>query len=79
MRGGAGYVDNLAVRPAWRRRGLGSRSCSEAFAEFARRGVTRVGLGVDAENPTGATRLYERAGMQVDWQDDVYARKLADG
>ena len=26
---------------------------------------TRVGLGVDAENPTGAVRVYERAGMHV--------------
>jgi hypothetical protein len=24
-----------------------------------------VGLGVDAENPTGAVALYERAGMHV--------------
>jgi hypothetical protein len=24
-----------------------------------------VGLGVDAENPTGAVRVYERAGMHV--------------
>ncbi len=27
------------------------------------RGLRRVGLGVDAENPTGALGLYERAGM----------------
>ncbi len=29
------------------------------------RGKKRVSLGVDAENPTGAVRLYERAGMAV--------------
>ena len=37
-----------------------------AFGEFARRGFDAVGLGVDAENPTGAVRVYERAGMRVE-------------
>jgi ribosomal protein S18 acetylase RimI-like enzyme len=36
-----------------------------AFAEFARRGFERVGLGVDASSPTRAVALYERAGMRV--------------
>jgi mycothiol synthase len=75
-RGGIGYVDNLAVPPRWRRRGLGLALLHEAFSEFSRRGESRVALGVDAENSTGATRLYERAGMQVDWQDDVYEKAL---
>jgi hypothetical protein len=35
------------------------------FAEFSQRGKQRVGLGVDASSLTGATRLYEKAGMQV--------------
>ena len=36
-----------------------------SFREFRRRGETLVRLGVDSENPTGAVRLYERAGMQA--------------
>jgi hypothetical protein len=32
--------------------------------------------GVDTENPTGATRLYERAGMRVVNEDVVYEKEL---
>jgi hypothetical protein len=32
---------------------------------FAGRGLLRALLSVDAENSTGATRLYERVGMRV--------------
>ncbi len=72
-----GWVENLAVRPGWRKRGLGIALLDASFAEFARRGQRRVVLGVDAENPTGATRLYERAGMQVELQSDVYEKELS--
>ncbi len=60
-----GWVGTLGVRPAWRRRGLGEALLKTAFAEFFRRGERTVALQVDAESPTGATRLYERAGMRV--------------
>jgi hypothetical protein len=33
-------------------------------------------LGVDAQNPTGATRLYERAGLRVIKEDIVYEKEL---
>jgi hypothetical protein len=35
-----------------------------------------VGLGVDAENPTGATRLYESVGMRVLKEDVVFEKEL---
>ena len=60
-----GWIRVLGVVPAHRRRGLAQALLHRAFAEFASRGFKRVGLGVDAENPTGAVRLYERAGMHV--------------
>ena len=65
-RSGAGYVSELAVRRPWRRRGLGLALLRRAFAEFYRRGVREVALAVDSQNLTGATRLYERAGMRVE-------------
>lgn len=71
-----GWVGMLAVRPAWRRRGLGELLLRTAFAEFARRGEARVGLGVDVESETGATRLYERAGMSVAFQIVVFRKDL---
>ena len=53
------------MRRPWRRRGLGLALLLHSFRDFAARGATRVGLGVDAENTTGAVGLYERAGMHV--------------
>jgi len=60
-----GWVDTLAVRRPWRRKGLGMALLLHSFGEFYRRGKSKVGLDVDSQNLTGATRLYERAGMHV--------------
>lgn len=60
------YVQNLGVRPVWRRRGLGRALLLHAFGEIHRRGTNRVALHVDAQSLTGATRLYESVGMKVD-------------
>jgi ribosomal protein S18 acetylase RimI-like enzyme len=61
---GLGWVGTLAVRPLWRRRGLGEALLRAAFVALHERGFRRAGLGVDTENVTGALRLYERAGMR---------------
>jgi ribosomal protein S18 acetylase RimI-like enzyme len=71
-----GLVDELGVRRAWRKRGLATALLRHAFRTFYDRGVPNVELGVDAENPTGATRLYERAGMRLVWKSHVYELKL---
>ncbi len=71
-----GFVGTLGVRPAWRRRGLGLALLRDSFRRFRATGETTVALGVDVENPTGATRLYERAGMHVLWQADVWQKEL---
>jgi hypothetical protein len=49
---------------------------SDAVVVTDERGRRRIGLGVDAENPTGATQLYERVGMRASSQDDVYEKSL---
>lgn len=61
----AGYVGLLGVRRPWRRQGLGEALLLRSFQAFRERGWTRGTLGVDASSPTGATRLYERAGMRA--------------
>jgi mycothiol synthase len=71
-----GWVGSIGVRRPWRRRGIGLALLDHAFAEFWRRGERRIGLGVDAQNPTGATRLYERAGMKVAVEFVVYEKRL---
>jgi ribosomal protein S18 acetylase RimI-like enzyme len=62
----SGWLKDLAVRESERGLGLGAALVCTGLAEFRRRGVARVGLKVDAENPTGARRLYERLGFTVE-------------
>jgi mycothiol synthase len=61
----AGHVELLGVCRPWRRQGLGEALLRHSFQAFRQRGWTRGTLSVDASSPTGATRLYERAGMSV--------------
>jgi len=74
-----GWVNVLGVRPAWRGRGLGLALLKHAFAELHQRGKRQAGLGVDSESLTGATRLYERAGMHVARDARSYTRVLREG
>jgi mycothiol synthase len=70
------WVWQLAVRSAWRKRGLGLALLLHSFNEFYQRGDRAVGLGVDAQSLTGATRLYEKAGMHVARRYDTYEKIL---
>ena len=72
----AGWVGALGVREAWRGRGYGRALLLHSFREFRRRGMTRAALGVDAANATGATRLYESAGMHVEQENVVWEKAL---
>jgi mycothiol synthase len=74
-----GYVSSLGVRRPWRRLGIGLALLRHAFGEFYRRGKRKVALGVDAENLTGALGLYEKAGMHVQRQFDLYEKELRAG
>jgi len=71
---GVGWVRILGVVPEHRRRGLGQALLRHSFREFADRGFDAVGLGVDAESPTGAVRVYERAGMHVERTNLIYEK-----
>jgi len=74
-----GWVSSLGVRRPWRKRGLGLALLRHSFNEFYRRGKRKVGLGVDAQNLTGALRLYESAGMHIDQAYDTYEKELRPG
>ncbi len=73
---GTGWVHTLGVRRGDRRRGIGEALLRTAIVAFAARGVPLVSLDVDAANETGATALYERVGMHVARQYDVFERRL---
>lgn len=76
---GIGWVGTLGVRRAWRKRGLGKALLLHSFGEFYKRGMQTIGLGVDAQNPTGATRLYQKAGMHVAAEYVIYEKELRPG
>src|SRR6185437_13280540 len=63
-----GWINDLGVRRPWRGRGLGAALLRHAFSELYRRGLHTIALGVDSQSLTGATRLYERAGMRIERQ-----------
>src|SRR5437763_5566597 len=72
----SGWLKDVVVRESERGRGLGAALIRQGFAEFARRGVRRVGLKVDAANPTGAPPLYERLGFTTEQREQVWALSL---
>jgi GNAT superfamily N-acetyltransferase len=76
-----GWVNALGVRRPWRQQGLGLALLQHSFVELHRRGKPRVGLAVDAESLTGATRLYLKAGMRPDprHQFSLYEKELRAG
>jgi mycothiol synthase len=72
--GDSGWVDELGVLAPWRGRGIAGALLGRSFATFGRRGLQRVLLSVDADNATGATKLYERVGMRVVNRWDIWER-----
>lgn len=74
-----GYVNSLGVLPPWRKRGLGLALLRHAFGVFKQKGKVGAALHVDAQSQTGATRLYEKAGMHVDQLSHEYQLELRAG
>jgi mycothiol synthase len=79
FRKGIGWVGTIAVRRPWRKRGLGLALLRQTFGEFHKRGMPTISLAVDSVNPTGATRLYQRAGMLVAGELALYEKELRAG
>jgi mycothiol synthase len=73
---GEAWVSDVGVLPQWRGRGIGAALLAESFRIFEQRGFGTVALNVDAANETGATALYERVGMRVRLQWDLYAKTV---
>jgi mycothiol synthase len=76
--GEQGWVAEVGVVPFHRGRGIATALLRRSFATFAERGLRRVLLNVDAENPTGATVLYERVGMRVVKRWDLWERSSSE-
>lgn len=71
-----GWLDRVSVRRRWRGRGLAKALCARSFAVLRAAGMDEAWLGVDAANPTGALRLYERLGFVVARRWMAYGRPI---
>ncbi|HDR7795893.1 TPA: GNAT family N-acetyltransferase [Bacillus luti] len=58
-------ITHLGVRRSKRKQGLGLGLLHHAFYQLYGEGISKVHLSVDSENLTGAPRVYEAAGMEV--------------
>ena len=74
-----GWVHSLGVLRHWRRRGLGLALLLHSLTALRGIGKKRAGLSVDAKSLTGATRLYEKAGMKVTHEIVIFEKELRPG
>ena len=71
------WVESVSVRRPWRRRGLAKALLARSLVAAREAGFTSAGLGVDAENPTGALGLYESLGFAAERTGIAYRKPLA--
>jgi len=69
-------IGDLAVRPAYRRRGSGRALLLAGMRRIHNEEVSAVGLAVDADNPNKALRLYESVGFTVKSRSTVFRKEL---
>ena len=69
-----GYTEFISVRRPWRRRGVARALIAESLRVQRDRGMTESALGVDSENLTGATRVYEDCGFRTVSRTTVYRK-----
>ena len=71
-----GYTENICVRRPWRKQGLAKALIARSLMALKERGMTEAGLGVDAENISGALHLYESMGYHVVKTTTIYRKPL---
>ena len=59
-----GWLEHISVRRPWRKRGLAGALIVDSLRALKAQGLIEGALGVDAENPSGALRLYESLGFR---------------
>ncbi len=74
-----GWINVLGVLAVHRRKGIGKALLLSVFEELQQFGSEKVGLSVDTQSLTGATNLYEQAGMQVIAQFYRYEMTVREG
>jgi mycothiol synthase len=70
------YIGQVGTRRPWRRRGIAGRLLVEVLGTAATAGLRSAALSVDADSPTGAVGVYERAGFAVESRSVAYQRPV---
>ncbi|MEO8285056.1 MAG: GNAT family N-acetyltransferase [Chloroflexota bacterium] len=73
-----GWITLLGTVRRWRGKGLGKTLLLRGLHSLKEAGLEYALLGVDADSPTGANRLYESVGFTVDYQELLYKCDLKD-
>ncbi|MEZ4592255.1 MAG: GNAT family N-acetyltransferase [Chloroflexota bacterium] len=71
-----GYTEDIFVSRPWRRRGLAKALIARSFQVLKGEGMEEAALNVDAENVTGAVRLYTGLGFETVRQSAAYRKPL---
>ena len=71
-----GYTENICVRRAWRKQGVAKALIALSLIALKEHGMTEAGLGVDAENTSGALHLYESMGYRVVKRSTIYRKPV---
>jgi mycothiol synthase len=74
-----GWLEHISVRRPWRRRGLASALIARSLHDLRERGLSEAALGVDAENTSGALRVYEAIGFRRVRTDVGYRKAFSAG
>lgn len=74
-----GWLASVFVRRPWRRRGLARALVMHSLTVLRDRGLTSAGLGVDADNPNAALRLYVECGFEVVMKSAAYRKPMEPG
>ncbi len=61
-----GWTEYISTGRGWRKQGVASALIAASFRALRNAGMTEAALGVHAENPNGAFRLYESLGFEVE-------------
>ena len=71
-----GYTEGICTRRPWRKLGLARSLLVQSMQMFKEMGMTETALGVDSENISGATRLYEGVGYRKVKQQIIYRKPV---
>ena len=73
-----GYTEDICVRRPWRGQGVASALIANSLRTLRELEMTEAALTVDSKNRSGALKLYQKMGYEVDNQTATY-RKRMDG